>query len=929
MKRSFFLFIFLSMFLGLKSQDIIYTISGTYNQKKVPLDSIIVENVTNGKMISFGNLPAGDNYLINLSQNSFGGTVDVMDITKPQLFTITKNVPGAISFLYRGMTQTAARISVININAQVMHTFTNDLFPGNSMNVKIGKQGMYFIKIETDSYTQTLKAIGLNGSGDYKVDITEDTKKSVSDTYLKIAEIIGEGDFSFEMGDSLRLWAFKKDVFAWPEKLRINESDDVNFIFNEVYFSDRNEMAYPDSIGKLVPFLLDEDTMYCRKINGEYIFQEDIILREEAFTNDSLKGAYKINFLNRLLGIGIPWPDARVPYTIHESLKNDDRVQNALLYWNENSPIRFEPINPKSSNEKNYVEFIWDEKSTDSEIGMRGGKQQIRISDNQLNYGAVMHEMGHAVGLIHEHSRSDRNDWVKIHEECIDNYDDPVTKQNYRKIRSSKNVGEFDFKSIMLYKTSYKDPDNKTCPNITMKDGITPIEAQRSYLSSSDIKTLEELYGVASSGKPKLSVGSNYNKDEQSWIITAKIENQGDGEITEKKIAWKKNGDPNYSNEFFGGGTNDFSYKVENMDCGEYYCYATATNIKGTSFSDIQSLYVYPSISVNISNITESSAKISLGIEGGDISCIHSVYCYLYKSLEDAQKKENIIKSSGELKFNSNTISFVFSDLNRSVTYYMRVYKIHSILASGEYNVDIIEFKTASGLLTGTFTDNREEGHVYKWVQIGNQVWMAENLAYLPAVSPPTVGSDKNPHYYVYDYSGTDVQAAKSTLNYSDYGVLYNWAAALAGSSASNSIPSGVQGICPQGWHLPSEAEWNILSQYLVDNGYSYITLTNQIAKSMAATEKWKTYAAELGVPGFDLPSNNKSGFTGLPAGARSTYGKFGSIGEKTNWWTSEGSFLLGDPSNGHSMSLGYDNPILFRSVDYSRYGFSVRCVKD
>lgn len=915
------------MFLGLNAQDIIYTVSGTYNQKKVPLDSIIVENVTNGKMISFGNLPAGDNYIINLSRNSFGGTVDVIDITKPPLFTVIKNVPGAISFLYRGMTQTAARISVININGQVMHTFTkNYLFPGNSVHVRIGMQGMYFIKIESDSYTQTLKAIGLHGSGDFTVDITEETKKSVSDTYLKIAEIIGEGDFSFEMGDSLRLWAFKKDVFAWPEKLRINESDDVNFIFNEVYYSDRNEMAYPDSIGKLVPFLLDEDTMYCIKINGEYIFQEDIILREEAFTNNSLKGAYKINFLNRLLGIGIPWPDARVPYTIHESLKNDDRVQNALLYWNENSPVKFID---KASNDKNWVEFIKYEKSTDSEIGMRGGLQQIRISDNHPYYGAVMHEMGHAVGLIHEHSRSDRDDWVKIHEECIDNYYDPATKQNYRKIRSSKNVGEFDFKSIMLYKTSYKDPDNKTCPNITMKDGITPIEVQRSYLSPSDIKTLEELYGVASSGKPKLSIGSNYNKDEKSWIITAKIENQGDGEITEKEIAWKKIGDLNYSYQFFGSGTNDFSYKVENMDCGEYYCYATATNIKGLSFSDIQSLYVYPSVSVNISNITESSAQISLEIGNGDISCIHSVYCYLYKSLEDAQKKENIIKSSGELKFNSNTISFVFSDLNQSETYYMRVYKIHSILASGEYNVDINEFKTVSGPLTGKFTDNRGVGHVYNWVQIGTQVWMAENLAYLPAVSPPTTGSLKDPHYYVYDYSGTDVVAAKSTLNYSDYGVLYNWAAALAGSSPSNSIPSGVQGICPQGWHLPSEAEWNILSQYLVDNGYSYITLTNQIAKSMAATEKWKTYAAESGVPGYDLPSNNKSGFTGLPAGVRSTYNKFQVIGEKCYWWTSEGSFLLGDPSLGHSMTLSYDSPILYRSVDDSRWGFSIRCVKD
>jgi uncharacterized protein (TIGR02145 family) len=94
----------------------------------------------------------------------------------------------------------------------------------------------------------------------------------------------------------------------------------------------------------------------------------------------------------------------------------------------------------------------------------------------------------------------------------------------------------------------------------------------------------------------------------------------------------------------------------------------------------------------------------------------------------------------------------------------------------------------------GTVTD--VAGNVYKTVLIGKQWWMAENLAYLPVVNLPTEESVTNPYYYVYDYIGEDVDAAKATDNYKTYGVLYNWTAAMA--------------ACPAGWHIPSDAEWTV-----------------------------------------------------------------------------------------------------------------------
>ncbi len=95
---------------------------------------------------------------------------------------------------------------------------------------------------------------------------------------------------------------------------------------------------------------------------------------------------------------------------------------------------------------------------------------------------------------------------------------------------------------------------------------------------------------------------------------------------------------------------------------------------------------------------------------------------------------------------------------------------------------------------------------------------MAENLAYLPSVNNCSESSPTQEKYYIYFHAGTNVSDAKATTNYKAYGVLYNWPAAMAGASNSSYVPSGVKGICPDGWHLPSDAEWTILSDYYLTN---------------------------------------------------------------------------------------------------------------
>ena len=138
----------------------------------------------------------------------------------------------------------------------------------------------------------------------------------------------------------------------------------------------------------------------------------------------------------------------------------------------------------------------------------------------------------------------------------------------------------------------------------------------------------------------------------------------------------------------------------------------------------------------------------------------------------------------------------------------------------------------------------------YDIVEIGYQCWFAENCRYLPSVGPSNEGSETDPYYYVYDYEGTDVAAAQATTNYATYGVLYNWPAVMT------------EGICPSGWHIPSDGEFTELTDFL--GGES------------VAGGKMK----EAGYDHWNSPNTgatNSSGWTGLPGGYRYS-GGFSSV---------------------------------------------------
>jgi len=201
----------------------------------------------------------------------------------------------------------------------------------------------------------------------------------------------------------------------------------------------------------------------------------------------------------------------------------------------------------------------------------------------------------------------------------------------------------------------------------------------------------------------------------------------------------------------------------------------------------------------------------------------------------------------------------------------------------------ILELQAASGL-----TDERD-GTTYKVIRIGAQLWMAENLKYLPSVAGMATGSNSTPHYYVSGYNGTNVTEAKAIASYNTYGVLYNWAAAT-------------QNVCPAGWRLPTDTDWTELTDGLggLDEAGAKLKQTG--------TALWNTP---------NTGATNVSGFTALPGGYRDAM--FYEMGYFGHWWTAS--------ENGAGTSfarhMNYNDAKVKRDFANTSYGYSVRCLKD
>jgi len=200
------------------------------------------------------------------------------------------------------------------------------------------------------------------------------------------------------------------------------------------------------------------------------------------------------------------------------------------------------------------------------------------------------------------------------------------------------------------------------------------------------------------------------------------------------------------------------------------------------------------------------------------------------------------------------------------------------------------------------FEDERD-GKEYSALKIGSLDWMVENLAYLPYVDDPAEVSSVKKLYYVYSYEGGDVNEAKGTEYFGKYGVLYNWRAAI--------------NACPEGWRLPTDDDWKSLEMYL------------GMDESELEMENWRSFG-DIGIKLKDSIGwlsgygDNSSWFNAKPGGYNGYDGGSFGEGSAASFWAS----VKCSDQFAWCRSLSANEIGIFRSCAYTRYGYSVRCVR-
>lgn len=209
------------------------------------------------------------------------------------------------------------------------------------------------------------------------------------------------------------------------------------------------------------------------------------------------------------------------------------------------------------------------------------------------------------------------------------------------------------------------------------------------------------------------------------------------------------------------------------------------------------------------------------------------------------------------------------------------------------------------------------DGNNYAVVNIGGQVWMAENLRtthfndgdVIPEITDNGLWTSlTGPSFCWYD---NDENTYKKP-----YGALYNWYVVEQAN------------VCPAGWFVPADTMWTVLEYFLMYNGYSYdgsIT-SDEVAKSLASTNNWTFYNGTGAVGNTDYPHlRNRTGFSAQPAGFRSyNSGIFGNSGDMANWWTST-EYLT---SGAWYRNLNRMNGHIYRHYYDKTGGYSIRCMK-
>jgi uncharacterized protein (TIGR02145 family) len=448
---------------------------------------------------------------------------------------------------------------------------------------------------------------------------------------------------------------------------------------------------------------------------------------------------------------------------------------------------------------------------------------------------------------------------------------------------------------------------------------------------------------------PEVSTGNITNITASSATCGGNVISDGGDIVTARGICWSASQNPmlNDSHTEEGTGTGYFSSNITGLTAGTtYYVRAYATNSAGTAYGQETSFTALALPTVSTSTVTDITA--STAICGGHVTGTGGSNVTARGVCWSTSQSPTLNDSHTSNGNDIGSFTSYIVGLASNTTYYVRAYATNS---AGTAYGDEVFFTTEEIVVPigdaqpcpGTPTVTDHEGNIYNTVKIGNQCWTRENLR---TTTSPSTGT-----YLVKPWFSFSVTGKKACWSHNDsatyapmnYGLLYNWNAAVDtfntafGETSENDDYQNIQsvtfigsrrGICPAGWHLPSDSDWLQLKNYMgsqseyicVDNSGNYNS--EYIAKALASTEGWHTCTWSALNPcdiGYNQNPNNASGFSIIPASGP-CYADFWSSTQVLWDWHYSACFLY----------LNYDSPYAVLSGDGDLYElFSVRCLRD
>ena len=386
---------------------------------------------------------------------------------------------------------------------------------------------------------------------------------------------------------------------------------------------------------------------------------------------------------------------------------------------------------------------------------------------------------------------------------------------------------------------------NPTVSNDTTLDGtgegsyvsfITGLEPAKTYYirayatNAEGTAYGEEVSVTTLSGVPKVTTSAVTSITDSSAASGGVVTSSGGLTVTMRGVCWSTIENPTTANDKTnnGTGTGTFTSQIVNLlPNTTYYVRAYATNSKGTGYGSQRSFKTSAAIpkvtTAAITGITDNSA-----IGGGSVTSDGGLTVTARGLCWSTSPNPDINDSKTQNGSGIGSYISYLNGLDDVTTYYVKAYATNS---AGTAYGEEVHFTTT--YVTGSLSDTRD-GQIYATVKINDEWWMAENLNYRVPGS-------------VNYYNNSDSVAYAET-----YGRLYTWNAMMNGDTSSVLVPSGAQGVCPTGWHIPSEAEWTALINYL--GGAS---VAGNVMKE-AGTAHWSSTSGSV---------TNSSGFTALPAG--------------------------------------------------------------